>query len=225
MGFLVSQILVGEVLVGAVLVGEEVGVLVREVGGVFIRDFDGDLGGEFDGGEAGGVLEGKASGDGTSSSMVVGLIGGKSSTTFGSSWLLVSIFCRSNRTIFGFFVDEVDSISESLYAFAIPCHACSMATSHSNPRNKNLDLFLFVVMVLVSWEFDHILKALWITFFCSQGCSKSSSMIPLKRKSMSSSVDSLDVSPSFSTGFFSGVDVMVCYASDTKGCICNSTSC
>ena len=109
MGFLVDE----------VLVGEEVGVLVREGGGVFVGDVDEDLGGEFDGGEVEGVLEWEADGGRSSSSMVVGLTGGKSSTTSGSSWLLVSIFGRSNQTVLGFFADEADSISESLYAFAI----------------------------------------------------------------------------------------------------------
>lgn len=84
---------------------------LEKLEGVFVGDANRDLGGEFDR-----VLEGEANKEGSSSSMVVGLTIGESSTIFGSSWLLVSIFGRSNRTVLGFFVDEEYSISESLYA-------------------------------------------------------------------------------------------------------------
>jgi hypothetical protein len=93
--------------------------LVEEVGGIFVEDVDEDLGGEFDGGEADGALEGETGGDESSFSMVLGLTSGESLTISGSSWLLVSIFGRSNRAVLGFFMDEEASISEYLCAFVI----------------------------------------------------------------------------------------------------------
>ena len=90
----------------------------------------------------------------------MGLEGGESSTTSGSSWVFALVFGRSNRTLLGFFPDEDASISESLYAFVISCQSCSMVASHSDPRDRNSDLFLFVALVLVGWAFDQILKAL-----------------------------------------------------------------
>ena len=90
------------VLVDEVFVGEGVVVLVGEVEGVLVGEADGDLVGEVDSvliGEADNVLEGEVNGDGFSSSMIVGLEGGKSSTICNYSWLLVSIFSRMNRTL------------------------------------------------------------------------------------------------------------------------------
>lgn len=57
------------------------GVFVGEGGRVSVIDFDG----EFEGGEVDDVLEGLGGGDGSSSSMVVGLSGGESLTTSSSS--------------------------------------------------------------------------------------------------------------------------------------------
>ena len=86
--------------------------------------------------------------------------GGEPSTTFGSSWVSMLIFGMSNPTLLGFFPDEDDSINESLYSFVISYRACSLATSHLGQRDRNSDLFLFVSLVLVHWEFDQMLKAL-----------------------------------------------------------------
>ena len=86
--------------------------------------------------------------------MIVGLEGGESSTTSGSYFLLVSILGRLNQTLLGFFPKEEDSISESSYAFVISCRACSLVASHSDLRDRNSEFFLFVSLVLVSWEFD-----------------------------------------------------------------------
>jgi hypothetical protein len=156
-----SGVLVSDGVV--VFVREAEGVLVREADGDLVEDADGDLVGEADGvlvGEVDRVLVGEANRDKFSSSMIVELEGGESLTTFGSSWLLVSVFGRSNQTLLGFFFDEEDSISESLYAFVIYCRAYSLAASHSDLRDRNSDLFLFVALVLVGWEFNQILKAL-----------------------------------------------------------------
>ena len=72
----------------------------------------------------------------------------------------MSVFGKSNRAVLGFFENEADSITESLYAFAISYHSCSMAASNYDLRDENSNLFLFVALVLVGWEFDHILKDL-----------------------------------------------------------------
>ena len=77
-------VLVGEEM--GVLVGEEVSVLIGEAGGVFVGDVEEDLGGEADK-----VLEGEASGDGSSSSMIMGMAGGELSTISDSSWLLCQV--------------------------------------------------------------------------------------------------------------------------------------
>ena len=154
-----------------VLVGDGVGVLVRGGGGVFVREaeevlvreVDGVLVGDPDRGlvrEANGVLVGEADEDGFSSSIIVGMEGGKSSTTSGSSCILVLVFGRSNKTLLGFFSYEDNSINKSLYAFVISCRACSLVALHSGLRDRNSNIFLFIALVLVGWEFNQILKAL-----------------------------------------------------------------
>ena len=127
-----------------VLVKEANEVLVGEANRVLVGEVDGDLVGETDG-----VLFGEADGDWFSSSIIMGLEGGEPSTNSESSWVFVLVSRRSNRTLLGFLVDEDDSISESFYSFVISCRACSLAASHSDPRDKNLCLFLFVSLVLV----------------------------------------------------------------------------
>jgi hypothetical protein len=156
----------GGILVGAywgVLVGDGIRVLVGYGTGVLVSDGVGVLVGGGGGvlvGEAEGVLVGEDDRDEFSSSIIVGLGGGESSTTSIFSWVFVSVFGMSNRTLLGFFPDEDDSINESFYAFVISCRAYSLAASHSGPRDRNLDLFIFVALVLVGWVFDQMLKAL-----------------------------------------------------------------
>ena len=92
-----------------VLVGDGIGVLVRDGVGVLVRDGGGVLVGEVEA-----VLVREEDGEGFSSSIIIGLGGGESSTTSGSSWVFVSVFGMSNRTVLGFFPDEEDSINEFL---------------------------------------------------------------------------------------------------------------
>ena len=94
----------------------------RKLDGVLVRDADKDLVGEADGvlvREDDAVLEGEADEYGFSSSMIMGLEGGNSSTISSASWILVSVFGKLNRTLLGFFPNEKDSINESLYVFFI----------------------------------------------------------------------------------------------------------
>ena len=62
-----------------ILVGEAEGVLVREAEGVLV-------------GEAEGVLVKEEDGEGFSSLIIIGLGGGESSTTLGTSWVVLLVF-------------------------------------------------------------------------------------------------------------------------------------
>lgn len=154
------------VLVGdgtEVLVNDGIGVLVGDGGGVLVRDGGDVLVEEDDGvliGEANRVLVGEEDGEGFSSLTIIGLRGGESSTTSSSSWVVVSVFGMSNRTVLGFFTDEEDSTKESLYDFMISCLAYSLSASRLGLRERNSNLFLLVPLFLVGCAFDQMMNAL-----------------------------------------------------------------